>query len=153
MPSAPNTNLSHISSHPPKKMHKDKAKWTDTEEAAIITTLLKHKATGNVSESGFKPSVWPPVEFSVSKTTVGDVRKNVLQCETCYHKVSHFLVYCLCMHLLTDLPYYHIPCPHPLPTSLACIINQLMLMPAGSVQFSLMATQVSCHCPLILTYH
>jgi len=65
MPSAPNTNLSHISSHPPKKMRKDQGKMTDTEEAAIITTLLKQKAAGNASESGFKPSVWPLVEFSV----------------------------------------------------------------------------------------
>ena len=66
-------------------MHKDKAKWTEAEEAAIITTLLKQKATGNVSESGFKPSIWPLAEFSMSKATVGDV----LQCKTCYHKVSH----------------------------------------------------------------
>ena len=63
-------------------MHKDKAKWTNTE-AAIITTLLEQKATGNASESGFKPSVWPLVEFSVRKATVGDVRKNVLQCKPC----------------------------------------------------------------------
>src|SRR5882724_1009817 len=144
MLSAPNTNLSQdISSHPPKKMCKDKAKWTDTEEAAIITTLLEQKAAGNTSESGFKPSVWPLVEFSVSKATVGDVRKNVLQCKTCYHKVSLFFGLLSCMHLLTDLPYSCVPFPCPLPTSLSCVINQLMLMPAGSVQFSLTPTEVS----------
>jgi len=47
------------------------------------------------------------------------------------------------MHLLTDLPYSCVPCPCPLPTSLARVINQLMLMPAGSVQFSLTPTEVS----------
>jgi len=47
MPSALNTNLSQdISSHPPKKMHKDKAKWTDTGEAAIITTLSNRRLLG-----------------------------------------------------------------------------------------------------------
>src|SRR5882724_5662063 len=88
---APNTNLSQANnSLPAKKKHKDKANWTMAEEAAIITTLLEQKATGNTSESGLKPSVWTLVEFSVSKATVGDVKKSVLQCKTCYHKVSCF---------------------------------------------------------------
>jgi len=87
---APNPNPSNDHNmHPPKKKCHDKAKW-NAADVAIITTLLKQKASGNASESGFKPSVWPLVEFSVSKATVGDVRKNVLQCKTCYHKVSHF---------------------------------------------------------------
>src|SRR5882724_1409662 len=90
MSKAPNPNPSNNHNmHPPKKKCHDKEKWT-MDEVAIITTLLKQKATRNSSESGFKPSVWPLVGFSVSKVTPGDVRKNVLQCKTCYHKVSCF---------------------------------------------------------------
>ena len=98
-------------------------KCSAAEEAAIITTLLKQKSAGNSSESGFKPSVWPLVEFSVSKASSGDVRKDLQHCKTCYHKVSHF--YCLHMQCLTDfLPPFPSPhcyhCPHdnvPLPSA------------------------------------
>jgi len=45
-------------------MRKDKAKWTDTEEAAIITTLLQKKAAGMRLRVASSPSVWPLVEFS-----------------------------------------------------------------------------------------
>jgi len=38
-----------------KKCTRTRWKWTDTEEAAIITTLLEQKAARNTSESGFKP--------------------------------------------------------------------------------------------------
>ena len=148
MPSAPNTNLSHISSHPPKKMRKDKAKWTNTEEAAIITTLLEQKATRNMSESGFKPSVWPLVEFSVSKATVGDVRKNVLQCKTCYHKVSLFFGLLSCMHLLTDLPHSCIPCPRHQPTNVDTCRFHSIFTHTYAGKFSIAHVH-----NLILTYH
>ena len=113
---APNPNPSNDHNPiPPKKLCKDKAKWTTAEEAAIVTTLLEQKATGNASESGFKPSVWPLVEFSVSKATLGDVKKSVLQCKTCYHKVSCGFFYCLSVLVLTSLPPSCTPCPHHQP--------------------------------------
>jgi len=81
MSKAPNLNPSNDhNTHPPQKKCQDKVKWTRDEEAAIIPTLLKQQAAGNVSKSGFKASVSPLVEFSVNRVTPGDVRKNVLQC-------------------------------------------------------------------------
>jgi len=70
---------------PPNKVCKDKAKWSATEEVAITTTLLEQKAASNSSESGFKPSVWLLVEFTVSKASYGDGRKDlhVTICSQC----------------------------------------------------------------------
>jgi len=76
---------------------------------AIITTLLKQKVAGNSSESGFKPSVWPLVEFMVSMAIYGDGRKDLQQCKTCYHRVNSF--YCLHVQCLTDF-LLDFPCPH-----------------------------------------
>ena len=59
------------------------------------------------------------------------------------------LVFCtliLTYHWLTPI------FPHPLPMSLACVINQLILMPTSAVRFSHMAMQVSCHCPCSQPY-
>src|SRR5882724_6464719 len=126
MPKTPNRNPSNDhNTLPPKKLHKDKVKWIVAEEVALITTLLEQKATGNVPESGFKPSVWPLVEFSVSKATPGDVRKNVLQCKTCYHKVSHFFGLLPLHAFLNDLP--RTPFQH--------FLNPLLLMPGPQFFF------------------
>src|SRR5882724_898793 len=54
--------------------HRDKAMWFAAEEATIIATLLLQKATGNSSESGFKPVVWPLVVNAVGEATSESVR-------------------------------------------------------------------------------
>jgi len=92
MPKAPKQKVRNDSGLPPKKVHKDKAKWSAAEEVAIITTLLKQKVAGNSSESGFKPAVWLLVKFMVSKASSGGGRKDLQQCKTCYHRVSNFLL-------------------------------------------------------------
>ena len=53
--------------------------WVAAEEATIIATLLLQKATGNSSESGFKPVVWPLVVNAVGEATSESVRKSLMQ--------------------------------------------------------------------------
>ena len=53
----------------------------------MVATLLLQKATGNASESGFKPVVWAVVVHAVGVATAEPVKKTVLQCKTCYHRV------------------------------------------------------------------
>jgi len=79
---------------------RDKAMWIAAEEAAIIVTLLLQKAMGISSESGFKPAVWPLVVDAVGEATSEGVRKNLMQCKTCYHKVC--VQFSLYLHVSTD---------------------------------------------------
>ncbi|KAF8591198.1 hypothetical protein K439DRAFT_1327826 [Ramaria rubella] len=65
-----------------------KKKWTAAEEAAIITTLLGQKAAGNMSDSGFKPSVWKIVmEDLVDISPIG-MNKNMSQCKLRYQQLK-----------------------------------------------------------------
>src|SRR5882724_7312034 len=48
-----------------KKTHLAKAKWTATEEAALVTVLSDQKRIGNSSESDFKGTVWRMVEAAL----------------------------------------------------------------------------------------
>jgi len=84
-----------------KKKHKGKSKWSAAEEAAIIATLLAQKQARNVSESGFKPSVWSLVATAVQEATTEDVGKDIVQCKTCYHKVSRFFCLFLSISFIT----------------------------------------------------
>ena len=84
-----------------KKKCKGKSKWSAAEEAAIIATLLAQKQAGNASESGFKPSVWSLVATAVREATTEDVGKDIAQCKTCYHKVSHFFCFFLSISFIT----------------------------------------------------
>jgi len=69
--------------HPPKRLYKDKAKWTMAEEAAIITTLLEWKAARNASKIGF---CWSLVEFSVSQGCSWRYEERMSSnVKTCYH--------------------------------------------------------------------
>ena len=69
-----------------KKVHTGKSKWSAAEEAAIIATLLAQKQARNVSESGFKSSVWSLVAMAVQEATTEDVGKDTAQCKTFYLK-------------------------------------------------------------------
>ena len=48
-----------------KKICLAKAKWTTTEEAALVTVLSDQKCIRNSSKSGFKGTVWRMVEAAV----------------------------------------------------------------------------------------
>ena len=76
--------------HPPPSMNKcrEPARWVMAEEAAMVATLLLQKATSNALESGFKPAVWAVVVHAVGVATAEPVKKTLLQCKTCYHRVS-----------------------------------------------------------------
>src|SRR5882724_709559 len=89
MPSLPHSNLSQNANTPlpSMKKHRDPVKWVVAEEAAIISTLLLQKATGNSLKSGFKPMMWPLVVNAVSQATSLAIKKNLQLCKTCYHRV------------------------------------------------------------------
>jgi len=99
--SAKNSTVSKANTPlPSMKKRKDPARWVAAEEAAIIATLLLQKAAGNSSESGFKPAVWPLVVDAVREATSETVKKNLLQCKTCYHRVCAQLS--ICVHAVAD---------------------------------------------------
>ena len=50
---------------------------------------MEQKLAGNVSESGFKPTMWHAVESAVADSIAGQGNKDLKQCKTCYHKVCH----------------------------------------------------------------
>src|SRR5882672_3420635 len=87
------TKILTVPNDPGKKKRKDKARWVATEEAAIIATLLTQKAAANVSESGFKPTVWSFVVQAVAGATMDGSKKDALQCETCYHCMSFLFLF------------------------------------------------------------
>src|SRR5882724_9417084 len=72
-----------------KKTHLAKAKWTTTEEAALVTVLSDQKRIGNSSESGFKGTVWR-VEAAVRVIGEGP-SKSSKQCKARYQRVSRRL--------------------------------------------------------------
>src|SRR5882724_10605901 len=73
-----------------KKTHLAKAKWTATEEAALVTVLSDQKHIGNYSESSFKGTVWKMVEAAVRVIGEGP-SKSSKQCKVRYQWVSHHL--------------------------------------------------------------
>src|SRR5882724_10624987 len=73
-----------------KKTHLAKAKWTTTEEEALVTVLSDQKCIGNSSESGFKGTVWRMVEAAVRVIGEGP-SKISKQCKARYQQVSRCL--------------------------------------------------------------
>jgi len=61
---------------PSQKKCRDKAWWVAAEEAAR-----------NSSESGFKLAVWTLMVEAVGEATTEAVKKSLMQCKTCYHRV------------------------------------------------------------------
>src|SRR5882724_8317195 len=62
----------------------------------MIATLLLQKASGNASESGFKPVVWAVVVHAMGIATAEPLKKTLLQSKTCYHRVSvQYYIYVL----------------------------------------------------------
>src|SRR5882724_11051364 len=70
-----------------KKTCLAKAKWTTTEEAALVTVLSDQKHIGNSSKSGFKGTVWRMVEAAVRVIGEGP-SKSSKQCKARYQRVS-----------------------------------------------------------------
>ena len=78
------------------KKCREPARWVVAEQAMMVAALLLQKATGNASESGFKPAVWAVVVHAVGVATAEPVKKTLLQCKTCYHRVSvQYYIYVL----------------------------------------------------------
>src|SRR5882724_7038946 len=95
------SKISNKEIHPPSKSkHRDEATWVTAEQATLIATLLLQKAMGNSSESGFKPAVWPLVVYAVGEAMSEGVRKSLMQCKTCYHKVC--VQYSIYLHVSAD---------------------------------------------------
>src|SRR5882724_12943888 len=83
---------------PPSSIHEEVqgARWVVAEEATMVATLLLQKASGNASESGFKPVVWAVVVHTVGIATAEPLKKTLFQCKTCYHRVSaQYYIYVL----------------------------------------------------------
>src|SRR5882724_3075952 len=95
------SKISNKETPPPSHMKcRDKARWVAAEEAALIVTLLLQKAMGNSSESGFKPAIWPLVVDAVGEAMSEGVKKSLMQCKTCYHKVC--AQYSIYLHVSAD---------------------------------------------------
>jgi|SRR5882724_13706349 len=95
------SKISNKEIYPPSKIkRKDKAMWFAAEEATLIVTLLLQKAVGNSLESGFKPAIWPLVVYAVGEAMSEGVRKSLMQCKTCYHKVC--VQYSIYLHVSAD---------------------------------------------------
>jgi len=73
-----------------KKTQLAKAKWTVTEEAALVTVLSDQKWVKNSSESGLKGTVWKMVEAVVRVIGEGPSESSK-QCKAQYQQVSHHL--------------------------------------------------------------
>jgi len=73
-----------------KKTCLAKAKWTATEEAALVTILSNQKHIRNSSKSGFKGTVWRMVEVAVRVIGEGPI-KSSKQCKAQNQWVSHCL--------------------------------------------------------------
>src|SRR5882724_7003167 len=73
-----------------KKTHLAKAKWTATEEVALVMVLSDQKRIRNSSKSSFKGAVWRMVEAAVRVIGEGP-SKISKQCKARYQWVSHRL--------------------------------------------------------------
>src|SRR5882724_11879343 len=85
-----------------KKTCLAKAKWTATEEAALVTVLSDQKCIGNSSERSLKGTMWRMVEAAVRVIGEGP-SKSSKQCKVQYQWVSHRLsILGFCSPLLTQ---------------------------------------------------
>jgi len=73
-----------------KKTCLAKAKWTATEEAALVMVLSNQKHIGNSFKSGFRGTVWRMVEAAVRVIGEGP-SKSSKQCKARYQEVSRCL--------------------------------------------------------------